>query len=117
MIDHCINIVTTFRLFTEQPNKTCRFVTILKKVVIRVRKTENCLRTADFECVHGTHRSELLCVQCEKSSVHTQYASLSISLILFGFNCFRVTPIHQFEAYIVHSGLQDEPTCMRIEPV
>ena len=45
-----------------------------------MHKTENCLRIADFYCVHGTHRSEF--VHGEKLCVHMQYASLSTSLVL-----------------------------------
>ena len=45
-----------------------------------MHKTENCLCTADFYCVHSTHSSQFFMRTERKSRLHTQYASLTTSL-------------------------------------
>ena len=57
-------------------------MTILKVFYLSTHKTETCVRTADFYCVHSMHRSEFVMCTNKKSCIHTQYALLSTLLIL-----------------------------------
>ena len=50
--------------------KSCRFVAVLKVFYPSTHKTQNCLCTADFYCVHGTQRSEF-CMRTERKIERT----------------------------------------------
>ena len=65
-------------------------MTILKVFFfyLSTHKIENCLRTVDFYCVHGTHRSELL-MRTEQKIVCT-YA-VRIVIYIAGLWCFGGT--------------------------
>ena len=64
-------IVNTLKLLTEKPDKTS-----LKNDIFNdsfnpsTHRTVNRLRTADFHCVHCTHRSDFL-MRTERKTVRT----------------------------------------------
>ena len=54
-------------------------MTILKVFYPSTHKTKNCLRTADFYCVHGTYRSEIL-MRTERKIVRTYAVRIVICI-------------------------------------
>ena len=77
----------------------CHFVTILKVFFnLSTHKIVNCLRTADFYCVYGTHRSEFL-MNTERKIVRT-YA---VRIVIYIVDTVRIVKII---IYITEIGYQ-----------